>query len=486
MRQLLVETSILAGIGGVLGVGMTIALLRMLPRLLPLDFPRAESIAVDATALAVALGLTALVAFATGLMPTRVARLLNVNRLLSDGGAAAGQSVRSPLGRSRVVIITSQVAIAAVLLVGAALFTQSFVALMRVDRGFTPESVITARVLLSGTAAPAAERAAVLTRVLDGLRAVPNVSAAGAAQGLPTGKPQGKFTSRTIKPDGNVELISAQERRVSPGYFAAVGMRIEGRGFDHTDTLQSEPVAVVNRAYANKFLKDGLDQRVPMGPNPDRAHQSSRVVGIVDDVRQTATEIVPPEVYLCVCQVRPGPLAMQFIAIRTVGGAAWDATIHRVVREASPGAVVDQVRTLEAAVRSDISKPRLYAALLGGFGVFALLVSVIGLYSGLSYGVTQRTQEIGVRAALGATPREIVMLVVKQGGLMTLAGLALGLSAAAVGVRYLGAFLFGVAPYDLASFSAVAITLIAAAMAACVVPAVRAARIDPIDALRRS
>jgi len=147
---------------------------------------------------------------------------------------------------------------------------------------------------------------------------------------------------------------------------------------------------------------------------------------------------------------------------------------------------VDQIRTLEATVRSDISRPRLYAALLGGFGVFALLVSIIGLYSGLSYGVTQRTQEIGVRAALGATPREIVMLVVKQGGLMTLAGLALGLGTAAIGVRYLGTFLFGVTPYDVTSFSGVAVTLIVAAMIACVVPAVRAARIDAIDALRRS
>jgi ABC-type antimicrobial peptide transport system permease subunit len=124
--------------------------------------------------------------------------------------------------------------------------------------------------------------------------------------------------------------------------------------------------------------------------------------------------------------------------------------------------------------------------LLGGFGVFALLISVIGLYSGLSYGVSQRTQEIGVRAALGATPREIVMLVVKQGGLMTLAGLALGLGIAAIGVRYLGTFLFGVTPYDLVSFSGVAVTLIAAAMIGCVVPAIRAARIDAIDALRRS
>jgi putative ABC transport system permease protein len=487
-RQLLIETSILAAIGGVSGVAMTFLLLRVLQRLLPSDFPRADSIAVDSAALAVALGLTALVAVATGLMPTRVARLLNVNRLLADGGAAVGQSFRSPLARSRVVIITFQVAIAAVLLVGAALFTQSFAALLRVDRGFRPESVTTARVLLSGTAAPAAERSAVLNGVLDRLAALPNVAAVGAAEGLPTSKPRAGATSLSLGPGGKVvDMVSAHIRFVSRGYFAAVGMRIEGRGFDHTDTLDSEPVSVVNRAYASKFLKDGLNQRVQMGPDPDRRRERSRAVGIVDDIRQTATEIVKPEVYLCVCQAGNGPLPMQFVAIRAVGGAGPSpATIHQAVREVSPGAVVDQVRTLEAAARSDISRPRLYAALLGGFGVFALLVSVIGLYSGLSYGVTQRTQEIGVRAALGATPREIVMLVVKQGGAMTIAGLAIGLGGAAIGVRYLGTFLFGVAPYDLLSFSGVAITLVAAAMVACVVPAVRAARIEAIDALRHS
>ena len=391
--------------------------------------------------------------------------------------------------RSRVVIITSQVAIAAVLLVGAALFTQSFAALMRVDRGFPPESVTTARVMLSGTSAPAAERAAVLNGVLDRLRAMPNVAAVGAAAGLPTMKPQYGSTSLSIGPGGKVEnMVSAHVRLVSPGYFEALGMRIEGRGFDHTDTLQSEPVSVVNRAYASKYLKDGgLNQRVQMGPDPDRGREDSRAVGIVDDVRQTATETVRPEVYLCVCQVSAGPLPMQFIALRTVGGAGPSVvTIHQVVREVSPGAVVDQVRTLEATVRNDISKPRLYAALLGGFGVFSLFVSVIGLYSGLSYGVTQRTQEIGVRAAFGATPREIVMLVVKQGGLMTIAGLVIGLGGAAIGVRFLGAFLFGVTPYDALSFSGVAVLLMVAAMIACIVPAVRAARIDPIEALRRS
>jgi predicted permease len=161
-RQLLIESSFLASIGGLLGIGMTFALLRVLPRLLPGDFPRVESIAVDAAALAVALGLSALVALATGLMPSRVARQLNLNRLLADGGMAIGVGVRLPLARSRALIITSQVAIAAVLLVGAALLAQSFAALLRVDRGFRPESVTTARVLLSGHTASAAERTAAL------------------------------------------------------------------------------------------------------------------------------------------------------------------------------------------------------------------------------------------------------------------------------------------------------------------------------------
>jgi MacB-like periplasmic core domain/FtsX-like permease family len=661
----------------------------VLPRVLASDFPRTDSIAVDAMALAVALGLTAFVALVTGLMPTRIARLLNVNRLLTDGGAAVGQSFRSPLARSRVVIITSQVAIAAMLLVGAALFTQSFVALMRVDRGFTPESVITARVFIAGTEAPAAERAAILRTLIDRLAALPNVAAVGAAERLPTDKPQGGFTAGTFRPPGFTgpveKMVTARERVASPGYFEAVGMRIEGRGFDQTDTLQSEPIAIVNRAYATEYLKgDGLDQRVPTGPSPDRAHKGgSRVIGIVDDVRQTATETVRPEVYFCSCQRGWGPAAMQFIAIRTAGGVVpWDAVILRIVREVSPGAVVDQVRTLEAAVRSDISRPRLYAALLGGFGehvgftdalptvgrnwqipvalrpgdtksrdaevetvyrlvsddyfasmgvrivrgrgftpqdtlssdpvvvvnqtfaqryladnaigidvspdlnqyrpnvrswrivgvvadvqhdspvdpirpelyatigqlngypaqyltvrtagdptalipdlraivrtasrnasldqvltmtgrlttslarprlyaflfsgfsLFAVLIAVIGLFGGLSYSVAQRTREIGIRTALGATPGDIMGLVLRQGAGMALAGLVLGLGAAAAGVTYLAGLLFGVTPFDPATFVTVAIALVAVTVVACAIPARRASRVDAIEALR--
>jgi hypothetical protein len=360
---------------------------------------------------------------------------------------------------------------------------------LHVDRGYRPESVTTARVLLSGYAAPAAERAAALNAVLDRFASMPNVAAVGASEGLPTTKPRAGVASIAMRKDGTVvDLVSAHVRRVSPGYFAALGVRIEGRGFDRTDTLQSEPVSIVNRTYANTFMKNkGLNDRIPIGPDPDRRRgERSVVVGIVDDIRQTATETVRPEVYLCICQVAAGPLPMQFIVVRTIGGAQpATSTVHRLVRDAAPGAVVDQVRTLEATVRSDISKPRLYAVVLSGFGVFALLVAVVGLYSGLSYGVTQRTQEIGVRAALGATPRDIVGLILRQGAAMTLSGMAIGFGVAASTGRYLASFLFGVTPADPATFVSVGVAVTAIAAVACGIPARRAAKVDPIDALRR-
>jgi predicted permease len=397
--------------------------------------------------------------------------------------------LRSPLARSRVVIITAQVAIAALLLVGAALLAQSFAAMLNVDRGYVPERVTTARVVLSSPGTSPAQRTAALNELLDRLRAIPNVAAAAFTTDLPPAPARGSFgfhgTYRR-----RAYAIDAQIRFVSPGFFEAVGMRLEGRGYARTDTLESEPVIVVNRAFARSFLGGaGLDARPPVGLDEDRPNLPPewRVIGIVDDVRQSATETVKPEVYACVCQITRGPDKVQFIVARTIGGTPLaTSTIHQLVHDINPAAVVDQVRTLDASARNDISRPRLYAALLGAFAVFALLVSVIGLYGGLSYGVTQRTQEIGVRAALGATPADIVMLVVKQGGAMTLAGLACGLGVAAVGVRYLGAFLFGVAPYDFVSFSGVAVTLIAAGMVACIVPAIRAVRIDAIEALRRS
>lgn len=205
---------------------------------------------------------------------------------------------------------------------------------------------------------------------------------------------------------------------------------------------------------------------------------------MVGDVTRTDGS-VEPEVYAARSQVLGLPPQTQFVTARTTGDpAALSATLRSIVRGASTAGIVDQVATMEARLMQSLTRQRLYALLLDGFAAFALLIAVIGLLGGLSYGVAQRTREIGVRTALGATPRQIISLVLKQGGAMTVVGLVIGLGTAVATARYLATYLFGIEPLDLQTFIVVGTGLMFVALVACVIPARRAAKIDPIVALR--
>jgi putative ABC transport system permease protein len=270
-----------------------------------------------------------------------------------------------------------------------------------------------------------------------------------------------------------------------------MGMHIaRGRGLTPQDVATSEPVMLVNETFAKRYIKgDPLDARLPVTLDETREGVNPwRIVGIVADTRHRgATEPTQPEVYAAIAQITWAPSPTQYLTARTVGDpAALAADLRAIIRNASPkgNGVLEQLMTMEMRLMRSLSKPRLYAVLLGAFAVFAALIAGIGLFGGLSYGVTQRTREIGVRTALGATPRDIVSLIVKQGAIMTAAGLAIGLGSAAATVQYLAGFLFGVEPLDPVSFLTVGLGLLLVAMLACAIPARRAARIDAITALR--
>jgi ABC-type antimicrobial peptide transport system permease subunit len=210
-------------------------------------------------------------------------------------------------------------------------------------------------------------------------------------------------------------------------------------------------------------------------------------VGIVADVRQSGADAtVQPEVFAARGQFRSAMPGTQYLAVRTTGDpAALSARLRDIAGAASPDAVLEDVMTMETRLMASLARPRLYAVLVGGFAAFAALIAVIGLFGGLSHIVAQRTREFGVRAALGASPRDIMALVLKQGTIMTVAGLALGFGMAAATVRYLAQFLFGVAPLDPVTFAVAAAVLGVLALSACAIPARRAARIDAIEALRK-
>jgi putative ABC transport system permease protein len=268
-----------------------------------------------------------------------------------------------------------------------------------------------------------------------------------------------------------------------------MGLRVsEGRILADTDTMTSEPVALVNRTFAQKYLSaTPVGERLPIGiDNVREGSQMWLIVGVLDDVlRANAVDPVQPEIFVSVRQMSGGAGSTSYVTLRTEGdAAAFTDALRLAVHEVDRRATVDQAMTMDARLMRSLARPRLFAALVGGFAAFAALVAMAGLFGGLSYGVTQRTREIGLRTALGATPWSIVRLIVAQGAVLTLAGLAVGLTAASLSARVLSAFLFGISAYDLASYVGVAAVLLVTALVACALPARRAASIDPLTGLR--
>jgi predicted permease len=357
------------------------------------------------------------------------------------------------------------------------------------DRGYAPANLLTARMGFLGAGQPAGARANFFREVVERVAAIRGVTHVGLTNALPLATPNWTIrvdlnSGRSRTPGPKPEAVY---RIVSEEYFASMGIRLlSGRVFERQDTISSEPVVLVNQSFARQYLAgDPLGVQV----RPDlyqyrRDVNAWRIVGVVADVQHASpTDPIQPELYAPIGQMTIFPA--QFLTVRTAGDpSALVADLRTIVRSASRNAVLDQVMTMEARVRTSLARPRLYAALVGGFSSFAVLVAAIGLFGGLSYGVTQRRREIGIRTALGATPRNIVSLVVRQGAIMSLAGLAIGLVGATWTGRYLEGFLFGVAPSDPVSFFAVGAVLMLVATVACAIPARRAARIDAIEALR--
>ena len=334
-------------------------------------------------------------------------------------------------------------------------------------------------------------RTALLDSLMTRLRAVPGVSETAFANALPL-LSAGGFRAFRMRPpsDPSAEVdVNAMQRVVSPGYFAALGLRlVDGRTLAAGDTMTSPMVIVVNRSFAARYL----------GPRPVGAFVPNlgmcrgdndrwAVVGVVDDMRQGSVFDAPqPELFIpyaqagCAAAV-PDPI----LVIRTADDPGpYAATLKRLIREQAPALALDAVMTMDERVTTNLARPRLYAVVLAAFGAFALAIAGVGVFGVLSYSVAQRSREIGVRAALGARPADIVALVVGQVAAIGVCGLGVGLGTAFVLSRSLAAVLYGVQPHDHVSFLVVAAILAAVTALACVGPARRAARIDPLQVLR--
>jgi len=484
-RQLLVESAALGLLAGGCGLLLAWWMQRLLPLLAPPDFPRLHEVRIDGGVAGFALALSLATGLVLGLFPV----LLMRGRSLAGAFAADGElrigGARLSVARGRALIMGAQVAMALVLLVGAGLLVRSFRAQWTADRGFEPRNLLTARVPMPGAAGPA--RQAALERLVARLDDLPTVSAAAVSNTLPLVHTEALIAFRLQRVGEAPVQIQAGERIVTPGYFRALGMHtVEGRTLLESDGPGAAPVVVVNRAFVRAYLHgDAIDSVLPI--YTDAEHPQWKVVGVVDDVRQHGLMDPPrPEIYLSYRQQPQGIGGTDpIVLVRTTDDPRRHvADLRAFVREVAPSVALDSVLTMEERLSSSLARPRLYALLLGTFALLAVLVTAVGLFGVLSYTVAQRTRELGVRTALGATPAEAARLVLRQCLAVTAAGIAGGLAIAFALRGSIAGLLFGVGPADPVTWLLAPALLLLIALGAGALPAWRAARLDPLRALR--
>ena len=490
-RQLIVESSLVGAIGGTFGVALAVVLNRVVPSLLPPDFPRVSDITIDVRVLLLAVAAAGAASVGGGLLPALQARRIDLAEALAeDSAASAAGAWRSRSGRIRTLVMAGQVAVACVLLIGATLLVRSFAALMHADRGYDPAGVLTARVD-QGAAYTEPRRVAFADAVVERLRAVPGVERAAIGTALPLLTSGGAFAFTMPSPRDPAiqQQVQTLVRVVSPDFFAALRLRLlQGRTLMESDTGNSQAVAVVNRSFARRYLPASpIGSRVPMPFSKERP--DCIVVGVVEDMRQeSVTDPEAPELFASYRQMSRRLVNSSLVVLlRTAGDPIAQVPVVRAaVHDLDPTVAVDSIMTMEERVADSLARPRTYAMLLSIFAVCALAIAGVGLFGVLSYGVTQRAREIGVRTALGAQRRHIIQLVLKQALGVAAVGVAAGVAASLALTRYLAASLYGVGADDPATFALVAVVLLVVSALACVVPARRAANVDPLEVMRGS
>ena len=486
--QLLTESMLLSTIGGAAGIAVAYGLTHGLVALDPLKIPRVADIAIDRRVLA----FTAAVAFLTGILfgtvPALHASRLDLQPALKEGGKGS----RSGAGWLRRALVVGEVAASVVLVAAAMLLSRSFARLLDVDAGFNPSHVLTLRTSLPEANYPdAASMARAYSEVARRLRESPGVTAAGAVTGLPLASTRGDWSIvlEGDPPKGPLNR-AADWQVVTPGYFEALGTPLRaGRTFTDADRADTLPVIVINETMARRFWpgQSALGRRLTMGRN----ERWITVVGIVADVRHRGLDQVPrSEMYRPHTQFRygganaPAVSTMTWV-VRTVGDPLAATSYARAaIAAVDPNLGISDVETMEQVVADATSDRRLNMLLFLLLGGLALALATIGVFGVVAYSVTQRTHEIGVRMAIGARSRDVARMVLRDGGQMAIAGVAIGLAIALAGARLIRGLLFGVSATDPLTFVTVGAGLLLVALLASYLPARRATRVDPMIALR--
>jgi putative ABC transport system permease protein len=434
---------------------------------------------LDSRVLAFAAGVSLLTTLLCSLVPAWQVSRFDLQTTLRGGSrrASATHAHRRLAG----TLVVSQVALAVILLVGAGLLLRTFSHLLKVQLGFQPERVLTMQVLILGDES---QRANKVDAILDRIRSLPEVRAAGTIQYLPLGPTSGTgfYIEGQTEPTPSEKPVT-EASLVSRGYFAAMGIPLlAGRPFDERDRIGSPRVCLINRSFARRFFpdRDPIGRRIVVEWTNEAP---TEIVGVMGDIRQDGiTEGPKPTVFMAQAQV---PAYITHLVVRTAADPLGLVNaIKQSVHEVDKGQPVAEIKTMDDYLSESLARPRMYSAMVPAFAGLALMLAAIGVYGVISYSISKRTHEIGIRVALGARRGAVLGLVMKQGLRLTLIGTVLGILGALAFTRFLSSFLYGVTSTDPFTFLAVCVLLAAVSLSATWIPARRAAKVDPMVALR--
>jgi len=482
IRQLLTESLVLSFAGGIAGVVLAAWGVHILSTIVPTNFPRREEIAIDGWVLCFTLLISLLTGVIFGLAPALQSTKIDLTEALKAGGrrSAAGGGRH----RLRSLLVIVETALALVLLIGAALMIQSFLRLEQVNPGFKTDHVLTMELSLPANSYPRQQRSTFFQQLIERSKALPGVQAVAAAKHLPL---SGDNMNFAVDIEGHPfppgKSPGADCRFVTPDYFAALGIPlIKGRMLSDSDGAQAPQVLLINESMAHHYFpnEDPIGKRLVLGIN----NFTGQIVGIIGDVKHVGLDAESnDEIYAAYSQA-PFWTDMTLL-VRTTGEPMSIAgSMRNEIAALDRQVPIGKVRTMETITAESVAQPRFRTLLMGLFGIAALLLASVGIYGVMSYSVTQRTHEIGIRMALGAQLSDVRRLVIGNGITLALIGVAIGLAGSFSLTRLMASLLFGVTATDSATFAAVSCGLIAVALVACYIPARRATKVDPLVALR--
>jgi putative ABC transport system permease protein len=486
VRQLLTESLLLSLTGGTLGLFLAVWWADLLVALGKQNIPRALQVGLDWRVLVFTLAVSVLTGIVFGLVPALHSSKTELTESLKEGGRGSGDGARR--NRIRGLLVVSELAIAFVLLVGSGLLIQSFWRLYQVSPGFEPQNLLTMVVSIPEVKYPTERQEHFFRELLTRVRALPGVRSASAVTPLPLSGEMYRISFETEgRPVAKGDLPSSDFFVIDDNYFKTLGVSIlKGRDFNERDTEKATPVIIVNETFARKFFpnEDPVGKRIKPGISVNDDKPAMReIVGVVSTVRnRNLSSDLRAGYFVPSTQI---PFNQMTLVVRTTTDPHTLVTaVQNEVRAMDQELPVFNVKTMEEYISATVAAPRFNTTLLVIFASVALVLTIVGLYGVMSYSVAQRTNEIGIRMALGAQTRDVLRLIVSQGFKLVLLGLALGMVGAFALMRVLASLLFGVSARDPYTFGAVAIVLASVALLACYIPARRASRVDPLQALR--